>query len=93
MKRAMTLRVVLASLALFLALGSAARADSCDGLTVRLIRGTGASLAGLLDDFDASHECKEVTCLYNDVNWWLEGLIEDPGRTLEVGEESRDHFL
>lgn len=54
---------------------------------------TGASLAGLLDSFDASHECKEVTCLYNDVNWWLEGLIEDPGRTLEVGEESRDHFL
>lgn len=46
MKRAMTLRVVLASLALFLALGSVARADSCDGLTVRLIRGTGAALAG-----------------------------------------------
>ena len=54
---------------------------------------TGASLAVLLDSFDASHECKEVTCLYNDVNWWLEGLIEDPSRTLEVGEESRDHFL
>lgn len=54
---------------------------------------TGASLAGLLNSFDASHECRQVTCLYNEVNWWLEGLIEDPGRTLEVGDESRDHFL
>lgn len=41
----MTLRALLAGLVL-LFLGSAVRADSCDGLTVRLIRGTGAALAG-----------------------------------------------
>ncbi|MEO6597288.1 MAG: radical SAM protein [Planctomycetota bacterium] len=29
----------------------------------------------LLETFDASHECREVTCLYNSTNWWLEELI------------------
>ncbi|MEH3119667.1 MAG: hypothetical protein PGN25_19330 [Methylorubrum populi] len=42
----MTLRPILAGLAFTLALAASARADSCDGLTVRLIRGTGAALAG-----------------------------------------------
>ncbi|MCP1548675.1 MULTISPECIES: hypothetical protein [Methylorubrum] len=42
----MTLRTHLASLALVFALGTAAQADSCDGLTVRLIRETGVALAG-----------------------------------------------
>jgi hypothetical protein len=26
--------------------------------------------------FDASVQCREITCIYNDVNWWLEDLIE-----------------
>lgn len=42
----MTLRALLAGLAIAAALGTPARADSCDGLTVRLIRGTGVALAG-----------------------------------------------
>ncbi len=42
----MILRTLLAGLALTLALAAPARADSCDALTVRLIRDTGASLAG-----------------------------------------------
>ncbi|MCJ2030155.1 hypothetical protein MKK50_12220 [Methylobacterium sp. J-043] len=42
----MTLRTHLAGLALVFALGTAAQADSCDGLTVRLIRETGVALAG-----------------------------------------------
>ena len=46
MDRGMTLRTHLASLALVFALGTAAQADSCDGLTVRLIRETGVALAG-----------------------------------------------
>ena len=29
-----------------------------------------------LDQFDASCECAEVTCLYNGTNWWLEELVE-----------------
>lgn len=56
-------------------------------------RATGEGLAGLLAGFDASAECAQVTCLYNEVNWWLDGLIEDPGRDFEAGAESGDHFL
>jgi wyosine [tRNA(Phe)-imidazoG37] synthetase (radical SAM superfamily) len=53
---------------------------------------TGAHLARILDDFDASHECREVTCLYHGVNWWIEDLIAGEG-SLEVSPESRDYFL
>ena len=31
--------------------------------------------AKILGEFDASHECREVTCLYNSTNWWLEELV------------------
>jgi wyosine [tRNA(Phe)-imidazoG37] synthetase (radical SAM superfamily) len=54
---------------------------------------TGRELSRLLDTFDASHECAEVTCLYNGVNWWLEKMIEDPRGDLEAGEERADYFL
>lgn len=50
------------------------------------------SLATLLDTFDASHECREVTCLYNKVNWWLEKAIEN-GETIEASPERQDYFL
>ena len=45
--------------------------------------------------FDASHECRNVTCIYNSVNWWLEKLIEDPREDVrvEIGEERADFFL
>ncbi|MBL8754826.1 MAG: radical SAM protein [Planctomycetes bacterium] len=51
--------------------------------------------ARLLADFDASHECGQVTCLYNSTNWWLEELVE-AGKPLPVeapGREQRDWFL
>lgn len=38
----------------------------------------------LIDHFDATHQCREVTCLYNHVNWWLEALIEQPERLDEI---------
>jgi hypothetical protein len=58
-------------------------------------RATGGGLAALLERFDASHECREVTCLYNGVNWWLEKMIEDPREDVEIaaGDERLDHFL
>lgn len=31
--------------------------------------------ARILDQFDASVQCKEVTCLYHGTNWWLEEMI------------------
>ncbi len=56
---------------------------------------TGEKLADLMDRFDASHECREVTCLYNGVNWWIEKMVEDPREDLEIepGEERLDYFL
>ncbi len=56
---------------------------------------TGSSLAKVLDNFDASHECRNVTCIYNGVNWWLEKLVEDPREDVrvELGEELADFFL
>ncbi len=56
---------------------------------------TGTRLLQLMDRFDASHECREVTCLYNGVNWWLEKMIEDPreGIEIEPGDERFDYFL
>ena len=58
-------------------------------------QGTASDLARLLEKFDASHECREVTCLYNGVNWWLEKMIEDPREDAEIapGDERLDHFL
>jgi hypothetical protein len=58
-------------------------------------RGAGRALASLLERFDASEACREVTCLYNGVNWWLEKMIEDPRGDVEQppGDERLDHFL
>jgi sulfatase maturation enzyme AslB (radical SAM superfamily) len=56
---------------------------------------TGQQLLKILDNFDASHECREVTCLYNGVNWWIEKLVANPDQSLEaeIGEERLDWFL
>ena len=56
---------------------------------------TNRGLAVILDGFDASKECREVTCLYNDVNWWLEGLVKGDTLLDEVaaGAEREDYFL
>jgi hypothetical protein len=55
---------------------------------------TTANLSKLMDDFDASHECREVTCIYNKVNWWLEQKIDDPSAPgLLPSEEREDYFL
>lgn len=56
---------------------------------------TGEDLKELMDRFDASHECREVTCLYNGVNWWLEKMIEDPREEVRIDPslERLDSFL
>lgn len=50
---------------------------------------------GLLDTFDASVECGEVTCLYNSTNWWLEELVNASAELPDEapGQEQRDWFL
>jgi hypothetical protein len=49
----------------------------------------------LIRRFDAAHECREVTCLYNATNWWLEELIDQPEllEKLSPLPERGDYFL
>jgi wyosine [tRNA(Phe)-imidazoG37] synthetase (radical SAM superfamily) len=58
-------------------------------------RQTGENLLQILDRFDATHECRDVTCLYNQVNWWLDKIIGDPTIDLaaEISAEQFDYFL
>lgn len=55
-----------------------------------------AGTARLLDEFDAAHECRHVTCLYNPANHLIEELVaadEDPEVLLPPAEERGDSFL
>ena len=56
---------------------------------------TQAETAALIGRFDASHECRQVTCLYNSANWFIEDLIRNPERleSLQPTEERHDYFL
>jgi wyosine [tRNA(Phe)-imidazoG37] synthetase (radical SAM superfamily) len=49
----------------------------------------------LIETFDASAECKDVTCLYNHANWFIEDLINNPAKLerLQPTPERRDYFL
>ena len=62
--------------------------------TVDAVRSAADSTENILERFDASHECAEVTCLYHQVNWWIENAIKsgDDGE-LGAGEERYDYFL
>jgi hypothetical protein len=57
----------------------------------RTSRATGA----ILEHFDASQMCAEVTCLYNPLNWWLEHTIagEHNVAKLEALPDGPDFFL
>lgn len=65
------------------------------GLWANADAGRGAT-SEILDEFDASHECREVTCLYNPANHLIESLIvggEDPAQALPSRGEAGDAFL
>ena len=49
----------------------------------------------LIQDFNATTECREVTCLYNHVNWFVEDMIEHPEKleALQPSAERNDYFL
>ena len=51
--------------------------------------------ANLIREFNATTNCEKVTCLYNDVNWWIEGLIQNPELldNLEDSNAEPDYFL
>lgn len=49
----------------------------------------------LIEEFDASHECRQVTCLYNPANWFIEELIGDLDQLerLAPADDRRDYYL
>lgn len=49
----------------------------------------------LIETFDASAECKDVTCLYNHANWFIEDLINNPAKLerLQPTPDRQDYFL
>ena len=49
----------------------------------------------VLNDLDAKKECAHVTCIYNDLNWFIEDLINSPEKlkTLKKGVDFQDYFL
>ena len=57
---------------------------------------TRRSVAQRIDTFDATTTCAEVTCLYNDANWWIEDLIANPRQLDALAAETAgapDYFL
>lgn len=53
------------------------------------------STARKILSFDAQRECREVTCLYNHVNWWLEDSIDHPQNLDDIAaaDIEPDYFL
>jgi wyosine [tRNA(Phe)-imidazoG37] synthetase (radical SAM superfamily) len=52
--------------------------------------------AGLIKNFNATITCEKVTCLYNDVNWWIEKLIANPDELANLKWDDSaepDYFL
>ena len=49
----------------------------------------------LIEAFDATEECKDVTCLYNHANWFIENLIRHPEKIdfLDSSFDRNDYFL
>lgn len=59
------------------------------------IQQTQSKLAEKIRSFDASHQCANVTCLYNATNWWIQDLIDQPEKIeqIEAIPDGPDLFL
>ena len=59
------------------------------------IKKTVLQLSEILDQFDASEQCANVTCLYHSTNWWLQELIDRPEELekIEPTDDTTDFFL
>lgn len=53
------------------------------------------TLISMLDNFDASKECSGVTCIYNQVNWWIDKAITDNVNPVELEstQDGEDFFF
>src|SRR5690606_7568767 len=57
---------------------------------------TRSTTADLVKNFNATTNCEKVTCLYNDVNWWIERLIDNPQELAKLKTDNAaqpDYFL
>ncbi|MEM9622362.1 MAG: radical SAM protein [Pseudomonadota bacterium] len=57
---------------------------------------TRGTAANLIRNFNATKNCEKVTCLYNDVNWLIEGLIDNPEALDQLvfdSDAEPDYFL
>ena len=56
---------------------------------------TKEKMAEIIHEFDASKNCKKVTCLYNSANWFIEDLIKNPDKLkyLEPNMGKSDFYL
>ncbi len=63
--------------------------------TTETLREAQRNTLRLIETFDASDECKHVTCLYNHANWFIEDLINNPEKLelLQPAEDRQDYFL
>ena len=56
---------------------------------------TQKKIASMINEFDASRECANITCLYNSANWWLEKAIrgELSPEELAAIDERNDYYF
>ncbi len=56
---------------------------------------TQKNMMRVIENFNASHECRNVTCLYNSANWLIEDLIKNPEKidSLSPSKEAHDYFF
>lgn len=52
-------------------------------------------LSESIENFDASKECNRVSCIYNDFNWFIEDMINNPEKLqyLKKTDNFYDYFL
>ena len=63
---------------------------------VQVYDATRGATANLVKNFNATTSCEKVTCLYNDVNWWIERLIQNPEQLRKLKTDTAavpDYFL
>ncbi|MEK7555440.1 MAG: radical SAM protein [Patescibacteria group bacterium] len=56
---------------------------------------TQKAVANILVEFDASKECVDCTCLFNQTNWWIEKLVtgETDIANVQAAEEQHDYYF
>jgi len=71
-----------------------AKISEKDGyLTDKNFRQSLKQMAHSIETFDATTECKDVGCFYNETNWWLERFIQSKENVHEIEKVEDDNFF